>query len=338
MINIFYNKNSVRGVFSLVIRYLLALIFLISGVSKLLPNSSFSDSLTQFMTPNIVPLIAIIIPLYELLIAVMLISGYKSKVFLIIYFYTIILFTGVISVNLLLGNNDDCGCFGALIDNSQIGITTLVRNLILLLLALIAIYLSDNKKTKNDSILKDLINTITYHGIYLLFLLISIMSFIMTQQNIILKTKLQQLINTKNGLQVDQKITTLKVINTMNESTVLDFNNTSKTTLLYIFSTHCEPCKINFNTWINLTDSLNTKDINIIGLCPDSISTLKVFLSGKKVNFKVFSAIIDVRFKNEYRGNITPQTVLLDRFGVVKKNWVGVLTPYDIYSLVKRIN
>lgn len=91
------------------------------------------------------------------------------------------------------------------------------------------------------------------------------------EQNIILKTKLQEITNLNIGIKKDQKLTTLKVINFQNKDSFLIFNNSEKYTLLYIFSVNCEPCQVNLPTWVNLTDTLTSKQIYIIGLSKDSM-------------------------------------------------------------------
>ena len=112
-----------------VIKIILGLILLFSGIAKIADPSNAVNLMLEF---KIVPeaLILIIIsalPVLEILIGVLLVSGMYHKSAVI---SALILFSGFLIISIygtIIGLNSDCGCFGSVI-KSRIGWRMVVRN------------------------------------------------------------------------------------------------------------------------------------------------------------------------------------------------------------------
>lgn len=119
-------------------KYLLVLILLVSGISKIIDPEFALEVLKAFnlFNESINIFIISILPILEIILAVMLLLNYKirfTNISTIILFFTFF----VISIwGYLLGLDKDCGCFGELIESS-FGISMIIRNFFLLLLTFI---------------------------------------------------------------------------------------------------------------------------------------------------------------------------------------------------------
>src|SRR5215813_2305684 len=113
-------------------RVLLAAVFGVAGISKLVNIKESRKSLADFGVPGfLAPLLAVLLPLAELTFAVSLIPdasvwwGARGVVVLLV------LFIAAISINLARGRRPDCHCFGQL-GSSPVSGKTLARNAVLL--------------------------------------------------------------------------------------------------------------------------------------------------------------------------------------------------------------
>ena len=125
------------GVFLLVARLTLALVFAVAGVAKLLDLPGSRKSLGDFGVPTaLTPAGALLLPLVELACTVALMwarwaaFGAYSAIALLAVFIV------GITVSLARGRTPNCHCFGQL-SSSPVSWRTLVRNLGLLALAIV---------------------------------------------------------------------------------------------------------------------------------------------------------------------------------------------------------
>lgn len=133
--NIFSNKYLL-----LVLRIILALVFIYAGIEKISDPAGFSDAINNY---KILPLFSvnfftIILPWIELIAGVLLLFGIKVKENSFIISFLLSVFIIAIVISLFRGLNIECGCFGTF-SGSKIGIYKLIENLLLLLAGLILI-------------------------------------------------------------------------------------------------------------------------------------------------------------------------------------------------------
>jgi len=118
--------------------WVVAVVFILSAVSKLFPVIQFEFSLAEYSIPwAMTPFFARTIIGIELVIGLLLLSGYKlRKVTIPSTVVFLLLMTGVLMVRLLRsGNEGDCGCMGQWI--AMTPVQSIVKNLILLFMCTI---------------------------------------------------------------------------------------------------------------------------------------------------------------------------------------------------------
>lgn len=119
---------------------LLAGIFLLAGLAKLLDLMSFRQSLGEFGVPSRWrPVIGLAVPALELFVAGALLPPPAALLGAVVAVLMLVLFSGVIAFHLTKGNAPHCYCFGQL-DDQPIGSATLVRNGVLLIVAGLALW------------------------------------------------------------------------------------------------------------------------------------------------------------------------------------------------------
>jgi peroxiredoxin/uncharacterized membrane protein YphA (DoxX/SURF4 family) len=116
----------------LAVRLLLAAVFAVAAVAKLMDRRGAERAITDLGLPQpTAPLLAWIIPVIELTVAAMLLPAASAWWGGVAALALLAAFTAAISINLLRGRAPDCHCFGQLAA-APIGRGTLARNLLLM--------------------------------------------------------------------------------------------------------------------------------------------------------------------------------------------------------------
>lgn len=117
--------------------YMLALILLFTGITKILDPLPLINTLKliQFLEENLVVLIATLLPLLEMGLGLLMVLKVKPKITLsavTILFAAFFLFS---IYGTIAGLEGDCGCYGSAV-KSEFGIKMIIRNFILVILSL----------------------------------------------------------------------------------------------------------------------------------------------------------------------------------------------------------
>jgi thiol-disulfide isomerase/thioredoxin/uncharacterized membrane protein YphA (DoxX/SURF4 family) len=129
----------------LVSRVLLALVFGVAGVAKLADPAGSRKSMVDFGVPAALSRVfAVLLPLVELACALALIPVRSAWVGAVGVAGLLTLFVAGITISLARGAKPDCHCFGQL-HSEPIGAKTLVRNMILLGLAIFVVWQGPSK-------------------------------------------------------------------------------------------------------------------------------------------------------------------------------------------------
>jgi peroxiredoxin/uncharacterized membrane protein YphA (DoxX/SURF4 family) len=119
----------------LVARLILAAVFLVSGIAKLLDLSGGKSAMRSFGVPESLARPAgILLPIVEILVAVLLIPVATAAWGALLALLLLAVFIVGIGYNLARGRKFECHCFGEL-THSEIGPSTLIRNAVLAVLA-----------------------------------------------------------------------------------------------------------------------------------------------------------------------------------------------------------
>jgi peroxiredoxin/uncharacterized membrane protein YphA (DoxX/SURF4 family) len=120
-------------------RLLLAAVFSLAGIAKLADRPGSVRSMLQFgLPPALARPFASVLPVAELICAILLVPATTSRWGAIGVLALLVLFIIAISVSLARGRTPDCHCFGQF-HSAPIGWTTLVRNVILAGIAIVII-------------------------------------------------------------------------------------------------------------------------------------------------------------------------------------------------------
>ncbi|GCE08524.1 MauE/DoxX family redox-associated membrane protein [Dictyobacter aurantiacus] len=121
-------------------RLLLAVVLLIAGIAKLTDWLGTQKALSDFGIPQgLVRLIGRALPISEIVLAVALILRASAWWAAAVTLGLLLVFIAGISVQLIRGHRPACHCFGRL-HSATIGVSTIVRNILLALLATTVIY------------------------------------------------------------------------------------------------------------------------------------------------------------------------------------------------------
>lgn len=131
--------------FLLLIRLILAAIFAVAGVGKFLDLDGSETAIKNFGVPeNLAKPFSVLLPLGEMLIAVLLIPATTAWFGALGAFLLLLTFIGGMLYQMKLGNAPDCHCFGQ-IHSEPVGKKSLIRNIVFAALALILVLAGDNQ-------------------------------------------------------------------------------------------------------------------------------------------------------------------------------------------------
>lgn len=117
-------------IITVLLRLALAAIFGAAGVTKLSDQPGTQVAVKNFGAPEpVAPIVAILLPIAELVIAVGFLFANTAGVSALAGFMLLLVFMVAISINLVRGNTHDCHCFGQLYSR-PLGWPTLVRNVV----------------------------------------------------------------------------------------------------------------------------------------------------------------------------------------------------------------
>lgn len=124
-------------------RYIIVAVLLLSGFGKVFVSDYSAEVLKEFnlFSDSINILIISVLPVIEIILGFMLLGRIKPKVTNMLVLILFLLFWLVSIGGYIMGFNQDCGCFGNLME-SRFGIEMILRNLFFLLLS---IYITRNE-------------------------------------------------------------------------------------------------------------------------------------------------------------------------------------------------
>ena len=126
--------------FLLLSRLILAAVFSIAGIAKLLDREGSEKAIVNFGVPaNLAKSLAVILPIAEIVTAILLLPLQTAWFGAISALILLVAFVGGIVYNLARGEAPDCHCFGQ-IYSEPVGWSVLIRNLILTAIAAFVIF------------------------------------------------------------------------------------------------------------------------------------------------------------------------------------------------------
>ena len=148
--NILKNKYLI-----LMLRIILSLVFIFSGIEKIINPELFSDSISNYrLFPSFsINLIAITIPWIELTVGLLLLFGISVKDNIIIINSLLMFFVVIILIAVIRGLDIDCGCYGS--SSQKVGFLKIIENVILFIFGIILYNFGENNFVLSDKYLAE---------------------------------------------------------------------------------------------------------------------------------------------------------------------------------------
>ncbi len=329
------NKNRISQLFT-ILRILFGVVFIFSAIIKLSDIPSFEEAIKSFnlLSGSLLQISVYAIPIIELLLGISLVLNFNSSIASQLITLMVAFFTAVVVAKLFEGTEISCGCFGEL-SKDKIDGTTVIRNIVLMIwgITLTIFYQKDvkeeKKNTRKSKIIKLVMSTITVT----LFFFLGVQSFIFALQNRELKVRLALFTTDRDVLKEDDEVKQFDLIDLEKNEIEINYN-TKRKTLIFILSTNCSPCKENLPNWIQLTNKLKNKKVKILGIALNSFNEIKKYAVENSLNFSTYIPKNE-EFKINYKGFLTPQTLLISKQGKVLKSIPGMLNEKQINELTE---
>lgn len=127
--------------FTALLRILPGILFLYSGLFKVLDPRTFSLVVMKYgLLPEvIVPYFSIILPFLELLLGVFLVAGFRVRAAAFLSMILMVLFMAAVGYNIIRGESFDCGCFelGHFGISENIGAGVIIRDAVFFMIFLL---------------------------------------------------------------------------------------------------------------------------------------------------------------------------------------------------------
>jgi uncharacterized membrane protein YphA (DoxX/SURF4 family) len=129
-----------------VLKICLGFVFVVASIGKIIDPQQFArDVYSYVLLPNaVVPLFASVIPWIEFFAGLLLILDVYPKSNSLIICGLLVAFIFAIVIDVYRGIEISCGCFDFLFPEETIGITTIIRDVILLIMGLIVLVFDHN--------------------------------------------------------------------------------------------------------------------------------------------------------------------------------------------------
>jgi uncharacterized membrane protein YphA (DoxX/SURF4 family) len=129
----------VKKIFIRAVCVLMGILFLYSGILKILNPFEFSLIVAKYgiLPEKFINIFSTLLPFLEIFSGFFLLGGFFLRGSLILISFLLLIFTIAISYTLIRGYSFECGCFEIIGKETKTGILLIIRNLILLFLSLI---------------------------------------------------------------------------------------------------------------------------------------------------------------------------------------------------------
>jgi hypothetical protein len=285
-----------------ILRIIVGLIFVLSGLAKLYPIEPFEIIFVDLGVSNFLwaPFLARFIIGFELFLGLSILFNTWLKD--IVYKLALIslgVFTAyLIFLLVTVGNDVDCGCFGSFLKLSPIA--SILKNAVLIVLLLFV-------KRR-------------YHNSGVLFYL-PILFFILSISSTFLLNRVG--LHSLQGIEVNEKVDYSKLPNIYQNNEKVNFSHGKK--MIAFFSNSCSHCINASRKFASIGKQTTINNLYyVVGAKTDS--SLNDFLAISENTFPVIWMKTDAFFK--YSGGRLPAIVYLED-GVIKKKWFGDLFDVD---------
>jgi thiol-disulfide isomerase/thioredoxin len=109
--------------------------------------------------------------------------------------------------------------------------------------------------------------------------------------------------------------------------------------LLNFWATWCEPCRREMPMLVNLQAQYGPAGLQVVGVAVDDPARAREFADTYDISYPILVGMTDVMEMNATYGNtdgVLPYSVLVDRDGIVRWQYVGEIPRRDVTTLLDR--
>lgn len=329
-----------------ILQIILGIVFLFSGITKLVDSNNFAEALVNFklLNDNLINIVKYILPLIEITLGVFIIFNFHSSLPSFISSLLLSFFTALITVKIFEGEEISCGCFGVL-SSDKLDFLSVLRNVSLILIAIIVSTYYENLNAVQEKeelkkygfIQKDRFKFPKVIFIYNLIFFLAAQDLIFALQNNGLKSRLALLINDHDILKKGDIVKPFELNTTENKKINVNYNpSLNKNTLLFFLKPTCSPCKLNLPNWVTLFNLIDSSQTRILPISIDDSKSTENYILNNSIPFPIFHTKAE-EFLLNYKAFLTPQTVLIDKNARVVNVWKGILDKNSIDEVFNNI-
>jgi uncharacterized membrane protein YphA (DoxX/SURF4 family) len=152
-------------------------LFLISGAGKIIDTTAFSNLIDQYGLGYLM-LLSPVIVVAEIFIGMSLILLIRPRLFSMLAFILLMIFTLAFAYGYFIHGINDCGCFGTLKHTNMSPGFTFLRNLILMIMCLFVFLKYPKEEETTGNWKKTLINLVIYPALFIAGLSFTIPAFL----------------------------------------------------------------------------------------------------------------------------------------------------------------
>ena len=116
------------------------------------------------------------------------------------------------------------------------------------------------------------------------------------------------------------------------KSAELNYPDSTRKYLLFVFSTTCPHCEKNYSRWSAISDSIRGTGCDVIGVSVHSVDQTQTYVKSKAGGFQTV-CVTDTSFGRRYKIVGVPETILIRGNRTVEKSWIGELTADNIKEI-----
>ena len=156
-------------------------------------------------------------------------------------------------------------------------------------------------------------------------------NIILIQQNRELQTALHPA--PREILVEGESVGPFKVRSLNGDSITINYADSTKKYLLFVFTVTCPHCHKNLGRWNALVKNIGEVRDEIVGICVSDLEHTLKYRDTTGIIFRL-AALADTSFLRRYKITLFPETILVNGNGRVKKVWAGELSESQISDIL----
>ena len=130
-----------------ILKLSLGFVFVVASIGKIIDPQQFArDVYSYVLLPNaVVPLFAAVVPWIEFFAGLLLMFDIMPKSNSLIICGLLVAFIFAIAIDIYRGIEISCGCFDFLFPEEKIGMTTIIRDVVMLIVGMIILFFDHNE-------------------------------------------------------------------------------------------------------------------------------------------------------------------------------------------------